>query len=332
MNKKNWLVLFLACTIAATSFQSCKKDEDNPNSADNGPVEWVKASGFDGDPRSNAASFQIDQVGYLVTGLVSNGTVTSRTDDAWAFQNNQYVRIAPFAGGARANAVGFTIAGKGYVGTGFDGTNALNDFYKYDPANNTWTAIAPFPGEARFGAVAFTLDGVGYVGLGATQSQKSLKDFWKYDPASNAWSSIGNPLESKRVNGFAFVIGNKAYIGGGVDNNQYPEDFFSFDGTNWTKLAPLKDPENTYDVTRQGAATFVVGNNGYVVGGRKSSILGNVWKYDPASNTWEGKHQALPQNAREGAVAFSIGGKGYLTTGTNGSLRFDDTWVFTQVR
>ncbi|MFD2554320.1 Kelch repeat-containing protein [Sphingobacterium tabacisoli] len=332
MNKKNWLFVVVACVFSLTVFNSCKKSKDNDNE-DTGPTEWVKASAFDGDPRSSAASFQIGEVGYLATGIL---TTNERTKDAWTFKNNLWSRIKEFGGEARNGAVGFSIDGKGYMGTGFNGTDVLNDFWQYDPATNEWTKIADFPGEARYGAVAFTLNGIGYVGTGATKTQKTLKDFYKYDPKTNTWTSIESPLENKRVNAFAFVVNGKAYIGGGTDNNQFPEDFYSFDGGNgataWNKLAPLKDASNTYDLTRQSASTFAIGNFGYVVGGKKGSVLGNVWKYDVAANKWESKHQALPQNAREGAVSFSIGGKGYLTTGMNSATKFDDTWVFTQVR
>lgn len=328
MNKKNWLYLVLACTFMLTAFNSCKKSDDNTET-DSGPTEWVKTSAFDGDPRSGAAGFQINNTGYLTTGILSTN---DRTNDTWAFANNVWKQIADFTGDPRNGAVGFAVGGKGYVGTGFNGTDALADFYAYDPTANTWTAVAPFPGEARYGAVAFTLGEFAYVGLGATKTQKTLKDFYRYDPKNNTWTAIGTTFKNKRVNAFAFVIGNKAYVGGGIDNNQFVEDFYSFDGTTWADETPLKDESATYDLTRQSASTFVIGNFGYVVGGKKSSVLGNVWKYDPATKTWSDKHQALPQNAREGAVAYSIDGKGYLTTGMNSANKFDDTWVFTQVR
>lgn len=328
MNKKNWLFVVLACVFSLTAFNSCKKSEDTPE-GDTGPTEWTKDSAFDGDPRSAAASFQIGETGYLATGILSTN---ERTNDAWEFKNGLWSKITDFAGEARNGAVGFNIGNVGYVGTGFNGTDVLNDFWKYDPATKVWTKIADFPGEARYGAVAFTLNGEGYVGTGATKTQKTLKDFYKYNPTSNTWTNVTSPLKNKRVNAFAFVVGTKAYIGGGMDNNQFPEDFYSFDGKDWVEVAPLKDAANTYDLTRQSASTFVIGNFGYVVGGKKGSVLGNVWKYDVAANKWEGKHQALPVNAREGAVSFSIGGKGYLTTGMNNATKFDDTWVFTQVR
>lgn len=329
MNKKSWLCIILACAFTLSAFNSCKKNEDD--TTDDGPTEWVKASAFDGDPRSAAASFQIDNTGYLATGILSTN---ERTNDAWSFKNNIWTRIADFPGAPRNGAVGFAINGKGYIGLGYDGTDVLKDFYKYDPETNTWTQVASLPAnaEARYGAVAFTLGNYAYVGLGATKTQKTLKDFYRYDPNTDTWESIGSEFKNKRVNAFAFVIGNKAYVGGGLDNNQYPEDFYSFDGQNWNEETPLKDTELSYDLTRQSASTFVIGNYGFVVGGKKSGAMGNVWRYDPATKTWESKHQALPQNSREGAVAFSIDGKGYLTTGANGTTKFDDTWVFTMLR
>lgn len=330
MNKKNWLLIVLACVVSLASFNSCSKDDDDDNtSTDNGPTEWVQGSAFDGSKRDGAASFQIGNTGYIVGGIDINN---ERLADAWSFTNDSWKKIADFPGGARNAAIGFSANGKGYVGLGFNGTQVFNDFYEYDPASNTWTAIANFPGEARYGATAFNLGNDGFVGLGANRSQTAFKDFYKYNTANDTWTTVETIFKNKRVNAFAFVVNNKAYVGGGQDNNQFPEDFYSFDGTKWTEETPLKDANVTYDATRQSASTFVIGNAGYVVGGNKGAVVNTVWKYDIATKKWESKHQALPRNAREGAVAFSINNKGVLTTGKNSASKFDDTWIFTQVR
>lgn len=335
MNKKNWLVLFLACAVTLTAFNSCKKSDDE-DTTDTGPTEWTRSTVFTGDPRSNAASFQIGSAGYLVGGMVGSSITTpTRVNDAWTFNNGAWSKIADFTGTARQSAVGFAIDGKGFVGTGHDGANALVDFYAYDPSANTWTAVADFPGEARYGAVAFSLGGYGYVGLGATATGKTLSDFYRYNPQTNTWTTVATNFKRKRVNAFAFVIGNKAYVGGGIDNNEFPEDFYSYDGTTWTELNPINrsDDDYTYDLTRQSPATFTIGSYGYVVGGKKFSVLGNVWKYQPESDSWTDKHQAFQGSYREGAVAFSIDGNGYVATGINSSSsRFDDNWKFTPVR
>ncbi|MBE8722824.1 Kelch repeat-containing protein [Sphingobacterium pedocola] len=338
MNKKNWLFLFLACTIAFTSLNSCKKSDDE-DSTDDGPTEWTRSAVFGGDPRNQAATFTIDNQAFVVGGLLRTNTVLG---DTWAFNGAAWEEIAAeFSGDARRSAVGFAVNGKGYVGLGYNGTTALKDFHRYDPTTQSWEKVADFPGEARFGAVAFALGNYAYVGLGMTPTDKTFSDFYKYDPSSDSWESVTNvPFTYKKSHAFAFVIGNKAYVGGGISNNQYPEEFHSFDGTNWVTLNPIRrdDSQYTYDLTRQNAATFAFGNYGYVVGGQKGSVLGNVWKYDPASDSWTDKHQALTSagaSARESAVGFSLNGKGYITTGgtsSSNSSRFDDTWEFTSAR
>lgn len=333
MNKKNWLILFLACTVALT-FNACKKsDDDNNDTTDTGPTEWVKSTVFTGDPRSHAAQFQIGETTYVVGGLLRNNTPVK---DAWSFANAQWAPVAEFPGEARHSAVGFAANGKGYVGLGTNGTVAFSDFWEYDPATNTWAQLAGelTVDQARYGAVAFSLGNTGYVGLGATGSGKNLSDFYRFNPTTKTWTVVPAQFKSKRVYAFAFVVGNKAYIGGGTDNNQFPDDFYSFDGDNWAELNSINRNDNsyTYDITRFSASTFAIGNHGYVVGGRKNSILGNVWKYDPASDSWTDKHQFFQGSYREGAVSFAIGNKGYVVTGMNGSAKFDDNWVFTPVR
>jgi len=333
MNKKNWLFLFLAGAFALT-FNACKKSDDTDSTVDTGPTEWTKSTVFTGDPRGNAAYFQIGNTGYVVGGALRTN---ERLDDAWSFSNELWSPIEDFPGGKREGAVGFAIGTKGYVGLGRDGAVAFDDFYEYDSESGTWTTIPiPFDGEARYGAVAFTLGGYAYVGAGATVAGKGLSDFYKFDPATNGWERIEAKFTSKFVNGFAFVIGNKAYVGGGLEigSGQYSDDFFSFDGSNWVRLSSLNraDDSYTYDVRRQNTAAFAIGNYGYVAGGNRGTILGNVWKYDPASDSWTDKHQAFQGTYREGAVAFSIGGKGYVATGQSSASKYDDNWVFTPVR
>src|SRR5690606_28197130 len=157
MNKKNWLFLFLACAFTLT-FNACKKSEDTDSTTDTGPTEWVKSTVFTGDPRSNAASFQIGETGYIVGGLLKNNTALK---DAWSFSDAQWTSIAEFPGEARYSAVGFSVDGKGYVGLGHNGTDALSDFWEYDPSDDTWTELTETlpTNAARSGAVAFALNG-----------------------------------------------------------------------------------------------------------------------------------------------------------------------------
>lgn len=344
MNKKNWLLLFFACAIAFTSFNSCSKDDDDDEGTggDTGPTEWTRSVVFDGQRRSGAASFTTSGSGaaaYVVGGYTPAGFVA----DAFKFDGSTWAPIKSFPGQPRNEAVGFAIGGKGYVGAGqslVDGVSKdFNDFYCYDPATNKWEEIAPFPGDARYGAVAFTLGDYAYVGLGrAKQGSNDFSNFYRYNPANDTWTSISSPFKYKKAYAFAFVIGDKAYVGGGQDGgtNALPEDFYSFDGKEWKALSDINrnDNDHTYDARKYAASAFTVGKYGYVVGGRNNAntIASTVWRYDPSTDTWTDKHQALATDPREKAVGFTLGDKGYITTGINGSKYFDSTFEFTPVR
>jgi len=337
MNKKNWLLLFFACTIALTSFNSCSKDDDNDSSTDDGPTEWTKSTVFTQDPRSGATSFTIDGKGAYVVGGYVNPTMGIALDGA-VFNGKGWSGIADFTGSARHEAVGFAVGGNGYVGTGRNLDNELfKDFFKYNPTTDSWTEIAEFPGVARSGAIAFTLGNYAYVGLGTNAGGGRLGDLYRYNPAQDEWTAVDNlPFKDKLTGAFAFVIGDKAYIGGGYNtSSNLPSGFYAFDGSSWNTLNSLNrsDDNYTYDARKYNAATFVIGNYAYVVSGRNANtVTSTVWKYDPSSDSWTDKHQALSTDPREKGVGFSLDGKGYVVTGVNGSIVFDNMYEFTPVR
>lgn len=337
MNKKNWLLLFFACAIALTSFNSCSKDDNDDSSTDDGPTEWTKSVVFTGYPRSGAASFTIDGKGTYIVGGYVNPTEGIALDGR-VFNGTGWSEIEDFDGPARHEAVGFAIGGKGYIGTGRNLDNELfRDFYQYDPNTDSWTKIQDFPGVARYGAVAFTLGNYAYVGLGTNAGGGRLGDLYRYNPSQDEWTAVDNlPFRDKLTGAFSFVIGEKAYIGGGYSGSTVlPDGFYSFDGSSWETLPSLNRSDNdyTYDARKYNAATFVIGNYAYVVSGRNAStVTSTVWKYDPSSNSWTDKHQALSTDPREKGIGFSINGKGYVTTGVNGSRIFDTTFEFTPVR
>ena len=331
MNRKNWLFALLAFLVSfSTLTTSCSKSDDEESDID----EWFQDSDFTGKSRNGAIGFTIGNNGYLTAGYDG----TSFRTDSWKFtaSTGAWEKIADFPGEARYDGVSFVIGNKAYVGTGIKGSKLYTkDFYEYNSENNTWKKIADFPGDASYGGVAFTLNGKGYVGCGYSEENDWLKEFYEYDPASNTWKTLTNAFPgSKRVYGISFVIGNTAYVGGGTNNNQFPKDFYKFDGSKWTKLEDLNrdDASYTYDVTRKNAAVFVIDNSAYVTIGSKNSVISSTWEYNPTTDVWNDDHQAFQGSGRDGAVSFTINKAGYVTTGKSGSNRFDDTWKFTPIR
>ncbi len=318
-----FLTLLALCGALALSSCDFVSSEDDPDLGD-----WTEVSSFEGVPRSSAVAFSIGDLGYITTGSDGDDPLS----DLWSYDPdlNFWTQRASLPGPPRSAAVAFTLDGRGYVGTGYNGDVAgdyLGDVWAYDPAANEWAAVADFGGGPRYGAVAFALGGRGYVGTG--NNDNNLKDLWAYDPGADAWTQVVSLPGDKRVNGAAFVVGDRAYVGFGRNNGVLESDFWSFDGQAWTELAGLDEDENGEDrlLPRVNTAAFAVGGRGYVVSGENGSLLGDVWEYDPATDAWE-QFAAYDGPARYDAVAFVTSGQAYVGTGTSGSSRYDDVWVF----
>ncbi len=316
------------------------------------PGSWDRSGDFDGTTRGSAFGFVLNGVPYIGGGY--NAGLNARVNDVWRYDSNvgSWVQVADFPGTARSVAAAFTIGNKAYVGTGYDDNrNALSDFWQYDPSvgnGGTWTQIADFgysatngtPAIHRFSSTGFSVKDRGFVAFGEDIAQTGYKDIWEYLPATNEWVRRPSLSGSKRWNAFVMVIGDYAYLGGGQDNNFYPTDFWKFDvtqvdgGNPWTQLDALdqRDVNGNPEIepkSRELASTFTINGFGYLVAGAIGYQLGDTWQYDPSTDNWI-EYYSLNSEAqsRSGAIGFSIGANGYIATGSNGSTRLDDVWVF----
>ncbi len=127
----------------------------------------------------------------------------------------------------------------------------------------------------------------------------------------------------------AFVIGNTAYI----------TDYTHCDTTSvlwewnasaggWSMMGiPI------YPI-RESAASFSIGNKGYVsTGDNYTNIPGlaynDLWEWDKTTNTWTQKAN-LPAGIRTAATGFAIGNKGYITGGNDNLVFYTDLWQWDQ--
>lgn len=314
---------FLASLIIIICFTQCNKDS---NVDDDVYGNWVERSTFDGDSRANAVSFTIGTKGYLVTGYDGDDFLA----DTWEYnsEDDYWVKKADFPGTPRSGAVGFSINNKGYLGTGYDGSNELNDFWEYDPAIDSWTQKADFTGTARYGAIGFAINGNGYIGTGYDGSEQ--KDFYKYNIATDTWEqSVGFGGE-KRQNASVFVIDEVAYIGLGIHNGAYEEDFYSFDGANWTRLTDLDDDvddDYDYDILSSSGTAFSLNGLGYVSTGIYGTVLTQTYSYNPSTDTWD-EIPDFEGTARQNASSFTFSDKAFVLMGRSSSYYFDDVWEF----
>jgi hypothetical protein len=239
---------------------------------------WSQVSSLpDSAARSSGVGFSAGSKGYVGTGYSNNLTYMN---DMWEFDPvaNNWTRKTNFPGSARYEAVAFGLGNFGYVGTGFDGSNALKDFYKYDPTLDVWTDVG-FSGNKRFGAVAFTYNNKAYVVTGVNSGVMQT-DFWVYNPAAvdtANWTELNHisnySSESfddtyttiARWNGSAFVIGDYAYISCGENGVNLTATWeYNFAQDLWVQKTPFEGPPTT------GAVGFNVAGLGYVATGRSA--------------------------------------------------------------
>lgn len=92
----------------------------------------------------------------------------------------------------------------------------------------------------------------------------------------------------------------------------------------------LAAPASAYISPREGAASFVIGNKGYMGTGSGTSSYQckDFWEFDPLTNIWTQKAN-FAGTARKNAVGFSIGTKGYIGTGRDSTFAFTkDFWEY----
>ncbi len=290
---------------------------------------WIRRSDFEGDTRSSAVVFVINDIAYVGTGY--NISEDKYLTDFWKYDPKVdfWQRVADFPGAGRSSAVAFTVNGKGYVGTGYDGTNTLNDFWEYDPINDSWKQVSNYGGTARYSAVAFSIGNYGYVGTGYDGSDE--KDFWQYDPSKDTWTQIPSIGGSKRQGSVAFVLNDKAYVLTGVHNGSFLNDMWVLDPSllgqdvsPWTEKAKL-DANTSYTIVRQGASALVLNGEAYIAVGRQSAYTLTTWHYLQSTDTWEQK-TSFEGTSREDAISFTANNRAYVALGKNSTLDFDDIW------
>src|SRR5689334_25248974 len=102
---KNVLVYSLALVIATAPLliiPACSKSSDSSSDL---VGNWAISDYLDGNARSEAVSFTINDTVFLGTGL----TATKRLEDFWKYSldKRSWTRIADFGGGQRSQAIAF---------------------------------------------------------------------------------------------------------------------------------------------------------------------------------------------------------------------------------
>lgn len=131
-------------------------------------------------------------------------------------------------------------------------------------------AALPSP---RSAARAFVIDDKAYVvGGRSNSSQRSPEyctDFWRYEPQADVWTRLPDPPFEGRVQAAVATVGGTAYYGMGYAGTgpytlaRYLNDFWKFDGEQWTRLAdfPAQCSDALVTFATDTALFFCLGYN-----------------------------------------------------------------------
>lgn len=183
---------------------------------------WVQLPDFPGTARDDAASFSINGIIYVGTGMEVGWALTN---DWYAFntQTETWSTVASLPATTRQYCTTFVdhSEGKGYLFGGVDASGALNELWEYDPPTDQWTQRASLPAEARYACVgwdnsAFTP--LCHIVTGMLASGLPTNELWAYDTQTDSWSQrLSLPgLARHRATG---AVGGGSYVFGGADQD-----------------------------------------------------------------------------------------------------------------
>lgn len=285
------------------------------------PNTWTKKADYAGGKIQGAASFCINDIGFVGTGDRAE-TVSSLTTRFYKYDplTDIWQKISDLPATSRVFSLGFSVNQKGYICGGLFrtvlGSDILSDLWEYDPITNEWFQRKSFPrvGGIESG-IGFSIGSKGYVGLGYSEfvdfeHQYGVQnDFYEYDPLYNKWTQLGDFMGAPRMYAVGFSMDGKGYVGLGssLESVEY-KDFWEYNPSNdrWTRLPDFPGFSSS--------SAYGFGINGVCYVGLSSPC--ELYKYDTKTKTWD--VLAYPPGAsRYFAFSFCAKNKIYMGGGVN---------------
>lgn len=228
----------------------------------------------------------------------------------------------------RSLHAGIVVADALYIFGGYDGSNRVNDLYKYDFKLSRWSqiqtsSVAP---SARDRHVVVTHQDCMYI-FGGYDGNNRVNDFWQYDTCRDEWALVENvagQAPTPRHSHSGVEYNGCMYIFAGYDGN-YRNDFheFNFAQRKWCAV-PVK---GTAPKARYRTSVVAYKNKMLVVGGHDGAKhLNDFYQFDFDLQTWgliESTGSVPPPSPRDSHSAVISGDYMYLFGGSTGSARND---------
>jgi hypothetical protein len=272
-------------------------------------LTWESCSSYDTSPngalgRHHPITFANETHGFVIggstntIGAVNDLYIYDEKSDIWTDASSALVGqdFPPrtYSYGVVLDEVNNPKAYMG-LGSGILG-NLLSDWWEFDMMTLKFRQLATFPGAGRLHpsmvAVYSEKDNGGWeihVGLG--NGYANFNDYWSYSVTKNTWTKLPNFPSSVRHHPYYFGIGSVSYTGFGHSSSKIERDFYSFNGTAWTKEPDFE----SYSMTNENN---LVTTEARVAGTQFSIVL------PTRGSSTDGKSEL------SGAIGFVLSGDG----------------------
>ena len=250
------------------------------------------------------------------------------------------IEVGGAAPGAREDHT-WTVGEDGgiYLFGGRDGSTALDDLWRFDPAIDAWERVDQAGGGpvARFGHEAAWVPGRGLVIWAGQAGANFFDDLWLYEPAAGAWRQLP-------AGGNVPIARYGSCSGIGPDGRLWISHGFTADGARFADTSAYdfaqeawidESPGSAGPVERCLHACWWTSDGRFALyAGQTTGVaaLGDLWHLTPgdgaaSTNAWQElagdlpPARQLPAVARRGGVTFVVGGRG------TDRRPLDDTWI-----
>jgi N-acetylneuraminic acid mutarotase len=215
----------------------------------------------------------------------------------------------------------------------------FSDTWAYDPAVNVWTELDPagaVPAARAFHQMVSDSN-TGRVILfgGARGDEDVLADTWTYDPVADVWTEltpVGAAPPARMDHALVYDAAHgRVILFGGWNGAKAFADTWAYDpaSNTWTDLHPAGDAPSARDshALVYDPDTALI----YLFGGFTEQVVGDMWAYDPAANTWTELRPAGEMPAardRHRMVYDPVRRQVLLFGGWLDDYCVDDTWAY----
>lgn len=257
-------------------------------------VSALAAKGSWGDPadmpdvRDAVEGVEADGKFWVYSGRVNGGSAATTmyaydpASDTWSSKGFSGCSYVSYYGAVTYN-------GQIYVfgGSPNESSNSAATL-RYDPSTESCTSLsnmnkaAANSAFALYNGVIYTFGGFTYSGY---RTGNNFTDYQKYDIATDTWSKIGD-LAYTYASGTAAVVDGKIYLMGGSKNGSYTDEVYEFDPSTET-FTNCGGTCASMPSVLGGLRADVYDGKIYVFGGHDgTNFKSEVYRYDPASDTW----------------------------------------------